>query len=48
MPDTVLGTGDPSVNEIAPQGADVLVGVPDNIQKHEKKKDTIISQYQIA
>ena len=37
MPDAVLGAGDTAVKETAPQGADILAGVPDNKQKDESK-----------
>ena len=33
MPDAVLGAGDTVVKEITPQGADILVGVPDKKTK---------------
>lgn len=33
--DAVLGAGDADVKEITPQGADILVGVPDRKQKGE-------------
>lgn len=37
MPDGGLGAGDTAVKETGPQGADILVGVPDNKQKDESK-----------